>query len=135
MMTMDITEACIQKIQHCQRAFIWGDTSERSHLHSMNWNIICKSKHIGGPDLRNLKVMNKACLAKLGWTFKTKNSSLWASLMTSKYLSRRFVSGNLISKPCDSYRWKSIVEMHPKLYSLSFWEVGNDLTINIWEDA
>lgn len=65
----------------------------------------------------NLKVMNKACLAKLGWTFKTRTSSLWASLMTSKYLSRRFVSGNLISKPCDSYLWKSMVELRPKLYS------------------
>ncbi|CAL5207156.1 unnamed protein product [Lathyrus oleraceus] len=134
-MTMDIPKACIQKIHRCQRAFIWGDTSERKHLRSINWSIICKSKHLRGLGLRNLKVMNKACLAKLGWIFKTRHSSLWTLLLTSKYLSRRIVSGHLIAKPCDSYLWKSVVELRPKLDSLSFWEVGNGSTINIWVDA
>lgn len=98
MMTMDIPKACIQKIHQCQRLFIWGDTNDKTHLHSIKWSILCNSKHFGGIGPRNLKIMNKAYLAKLGWTFKTRQSYLWTSLMTSKYHARHTAFGNLTVK-------------------------------------
>lgn len=132
---MAIPKSCIQKNYQCQRAFIWGDSSEQKHLHSINWNSICKSKKKGRLGLSNLKVMNKACHAKLGWSFKTRNSSIWSSLMKTKYIYKRLVTSSLSTKPSDYHLWKSIVGICPKLDSLAFWEVGNGSATNIWVDV
>lgn len=35
MMYVPIPQACIKKIQHCQRSFIWGDPMEKKHIHSI----------------------------------------------------------------------------------------------------
>lgn len=64
--------------------------------------------------------MNTSCLAKLGWNFKRRSNSIWASLMKNKYLSRRIESGSLIDKPFDSYLWKAIEDMCLKIDSLYF---------------
>lgn len=55
--------------------------------------------------------------------------------MTSKYHARHTAFGNLIVKPNYFYIWKSIVELRPTLDNLSYWEVGNGSSINVWEDA
>lgn len=44
MMSVPIPQACIKKIQHCQRSFIWGDSLEKKHLHSICWCILTKDK-------------------------------------------------------------------------------------------
>lgn len=135
MMSVPIPQAFIKKIQHCQRSFIWGDSLEKKHLHYIRWCILTKDKRFGGLGLRNLPIMNKACLAKLGWKLKTNNTSLWCRLMKSKYISRYLNSGSFIAKASDSYMWKMIVDLRPKLDSMSYWEVGNNLTIRMWDGA
>lgn len=55
--------------------------------------------------------------------------------MKNKYLSKRIESGSLIAKPFYSYLWKDIMDMHPKIDNLSFWEVGKGASINVWDDV
>ncbi|KAI5434240.1 hypothetical protein KIW84_021201 [Lathyrus oleraceus] len=55
--------------------------------------------------------------------------------MKNKYLLRRTVSGRIIAKPSDSYLWKAIVEMCPKIGRISYRELGNGNSINVWDDV
>ncbi|KAI5400541.1 hypothetical protein KIW84_065432 [Lathyrus oleraceus] len=53
-------------------------------------------------------------------------------LLTSKVSLKETTS---LVKPNDFYIWKSIVELRPTLDNLSYWEVGNGSSINVWEDT
>lgn len=125
-MSVHIPQECIKKVHQCQRSFIWGDSLEKKHVHSIRWSTISKEKHLGGLGLRNLSIMNKVCLAKLGWNLKAKGNSLWCNLMKSNYAAMQLAYGSISAKPYDSCIWKTIVDLRPKLEFLSYWEMGNN---------
>ncbi|KAL5180236.1 putative ribonuclease H protein [Glycine soja] len=40
------------------RDFMWGDTPQRSKIHMLPWESLCVSKHLGGLELRETRVVN-----------------------------------------------------------------------------
>lgn len=38
-------------------------------------------------------------------------------------------------EPYDSCLWKSLVDLRQNLDKMSYWKLGNNKTIRVWEDA
>ncbi|CAN1786029.1 Putative ribonuclease H protein At1g65750 [Linum perenne] len=77
-----ICEAIDRKI----RDFIWGSVDGARKIHNINWETVCKPKHLGGLGLRNARDLNKAFLMKIVWGLVTRPTELWAKVLRSKYL-------------------------------------------------
>lgn len=76
MMSSKMHITCLKEIQKCQRLFIQGDTAGNNHIHTINWIKIVNHKQVRGLGMRNLKVMNKAGLEKIGGII-LKKKTLW----------------------------------------------------------
>lgn len=60
--------------------------------------------------MRNLKDMNKACLLKLAWKFKSNDKFLWCQFMKGKY-ARSNHQNTMETKAFDSNIWKNIISI------------------------
>lgn len=54
-------------------------------MHSISWDQICKLIGAGNLDVKKLRVMNVALLAKLGWKMIKFPNLLWARVLRAKY--------------------------------------------------
>lgn len=89
-------------------------------MHTISYKETTKTKKIGGLSLRNLKEMNEACIAKLGWKIKSGEDTLWCEVMKGKYIRQSEVS----AKVYDSSLWKQIISIWPMLDKTSNCDVG-----------
>jgi ribonuclease HI len=134
MMSMPIPRTCLNEIEKLQRAFIWGDTTDKKKAHMVGWDIMTKPKKYGGLGFRTLHDVNTACLMKLGWSLMINEQSLWGDVMKGKYGRDGWTQGNVIAKPTDSPLWKAIVKSWPHLEHHRCWSIGNGTKINFWND-
>jgi hypothetical protein len=104
MMSSKIPKTCLDDIQRLQRKFIWGDTEDRRKYHAVSWKNITTPKWMGGLGLRNLEVMNQACLIKLVWKLSSGAEEYWCNIMRSKY-------ADDIARLRDSNLWKVLASM------------------------
>ncbi|XP_061376344.1 uncharacterized protein LOC133318374 [Gastrolobium bilobum] len=74
--------------QKLQRAFIWGDTERKKHMHLIGWDTITRPKADGGLGLRKLQVINEAFLGKLVWNFVNDPDQLWVKTIGEKLANR-----------------------------------------------
>jgi hypothetical protein len=89
---------------------------------------------MGGLGLRELAVMNIACLGKLGWKLKSDNNELWCNVLRNKY-NRGNVQLGFDIKASDSSLWKALINSMPALEKASIWCIGNGRTIDAWSDT
>lgn len=54
-----------KEIDTLVRRYVWREMSTGKKVHLVNWDIMCKSKELGGVGLRKSSLMNKALLSKL----------------------------------------------------------------------
>ena len=105
----------------------WGNSTRRNYS-LVAWNIVCKSKDQGGLCILDLKLMNKALLAK--WWIRFLDNSVigrWKSIIISKY-------GHRTAPAICSPFWKSILKDH-KVINLGLNnEIGNDKSTSFWLD-
>jgi hypothetical protein len=79
MMSTPIPKACLDQIQKMQRNFIWGDTEQKRRFHAVGWDKVTVPKCMGGLGLRNLNIMNLACLGKLEGKINSDSNDLWCN--------------------------------------------------------
>ncbi|GAU10179.1 hypothetical protein TSUD_416550 [Trifolium subterraneum] len=127
MMSTKIPKSCLADIQRMQRQFIWGDTDQKKRFHAIGWDTITTPKWQGGLGLRNLEVMNKACLLKLNWKLQSGCEDLWCKVINGKYAAST-------SKVTDSSLRKTLIELEPLLQQHSVWQVGDGSVIDAWSD-
>jgi hypothetical protein len=72
-------------------------------------------KQLGGLGIRNLRIMNDACLMKLGWNLRQGKDSLWTQVLWGKYGRNSDETAELVVKHTDSNLWKAIVTLWPNL--------------------
>lgn len=122
MMTDVILKACIEEIHQMQRNFIWGDTVNKKRIHAIKWDTLQRPKKLGGLGLRNLEVMNKACLMKLNWNFPNNSKDLWCKVLKGLY-----GEVTMLNVPCsrsnDSSLWKALCRVTKPMLSIGFWSV------------
>jgi len=104
-----------------------------SKIHWCNWEKLGKSKATGGLGFRDLRLFNKALLAKQGWRLLTQTSSITAQIQKAKYFPlSNFLESNLGNRP--SFIWRSIFGARELLKEGLIWRVGDGRSIKIWGD-
>lgn len=84
-MSNKVPLTCLKEIHKIQRNFIWGHTENERQVHTISWKEITQPKHCGGLRLRNLRDINSACIAKLGWKNKSEGRFLMENFMCGAY--------------------------------------------------
>lgn len=94
-------KTCINEIHKIQRRFIWRENENKRKYHAFKLSTITRPKEKGGLELRNLEIMNEACLSKLGWKLHNEGEDLWCRVMWGKYGRDHDIS-NMSLKNTDS---------------------------------
>lgn len=61
------------------------EESKQRRMHSINWDIICSGKNVGGLNLTKLELRNIALLVKWWWKFMTERDRKWMRFICNKY--------------------------------------------------
>jgi hypothetical protein len=114
------------------RKFWWGYPQEKKHcLSLLGWNKIYSPRCFGGLGLRQMEFLNKALLAKLGWSILNNADSLWIQSLMAKYL--RYTDLLSVSiKPSDSWLWKGILKNRDIITRNACWVASSVSALNVW---
>jgi hypothetical protein len=113
--------------------FWWGSRDRQHKIHWKAKKVIFKSKLAGGLGFRDMHLFNKALLAKQVWRLQTNPDSLLGQCLKAKY----YPNNDILHAPHNrnaSYAWQSIFQAINIIKKGSCWKIGNDYSINIWDD-
>ncbi|CAK8574433.1 unnamed protein product [Lathyrus sativus] len=131
MMTTMIPKACLKDIHKLQRKFIWGDTENKKKFHVVDWKMVTRPKNEGGMGIRNLEIINRACLTKLGWQLHNGNDKLWCKVVLGEYR-QESINGSIMTKCSFSSFWKNVGKLWTKVEERSLWQIRDNATISAW---
>ncbi|XP_060960792.1 uncharacterized protein LOC133031327 [Cannabis sativa] len=114
------------------RQYWWrGNVDKKRFLALRSWDQICQPKIFGGLGIRRFEDMNRALLAKLAWCLARGEEKPWVRCLLQKYC--KFESfWEVNKKGCDSYFWKSIVEIRDVILKGSMSLAADGSAINFW---
>ena len=72
-------------LEKMMRAFLWDIRENGKGRSLVAWDLVVRSKEIGGLGLGNLKKNNLALVGKWLWRFPREQQALWARIIKSKY--------------------------------------------------
>ena len=114
------------KIKKLQRDFLWSGIGEGKRDHLVRWDVVCKSKEIGGLGFGNISLRNLTLLGKWLWRYPREGSALWHQVILSIYGSHSngWDANTLVRW---SYRcpWKAITQVFQEFSSFTRFVVGN----------
>ncbi|KAL5579315.1 hypothetical protein UlMin_011757 [Ulmus minor] len=88
--------------------FWWGGDTEKRRMHWCTWERLCSHKFDGGMGFRDLRLFNKAILAKQAWRIHTHPTSLAARVLQCFYFHKSsFLQVKVNSS--SSFVWRSIL--------------------------
>ncbi|KAL4352748.1 hypothetical protein GQ457_06G007230 [Hibiscus cannabinus] len=139
----EIPSTVILRLDKIRRKFLWGCTNDKRRIAIVSWTRVCIPKAKGGAGVVNLKIKNRALLAKWGWRFATEHGALWRKLIQAKYCcGKRRWAMKVDKLRTMSTVWRGIVknwsqtEVVKWLNNDSFkWLVGDGKCILFWEDV
>lgn len=135
MMSGEVPNACLKDIQKIQRGFVWGQYDDQRRVHLVNWNTVTLPKSLGGLGLRDLSIMNQACLLKMCWAIRVGENSLWSGVSLGKYGRNFHTDGRVVSKGSDSNLWRHMVHLWDGMKSMEYWSIGNGQSTHFWNDS
>lgn len=114
-------------IKRIQKWFLWSRVEEKKRISLVAWERVCRPKKSGGLGLRNIRVFNKALLAKQVWrTFAYIQE--WNSIWHNKYLReveslQDFLNSQNI--PSSSFLWNNTIKARDLASKEALWKVGD----------
>ncbi|KAK2657030.1 hypothetical protein Ddye_010082 [Dipteronia dyeriana] len=126
----------VREIQRLCARFWWGGggggggggNEEKQKIHWCKWNVMCKDKTARGLGFKNLSTFNRVLLAKQGWWVLKYPNSLATRVLKGCYFNNEdFLDA--VSKPSDSFVWKSITWGKGILDTGLRWRVRNGSSI------
>jgi hypothetical protein len=113
--------------------FWWGQKRGEKNIHWLGKHKLCRLKSEGGIGFLDLKLFNKALLARQGWRLLQNPSSLVFKMLMAKYFPNSSFLDALIPVNA-SFIWRSICEFKIVLQEGLRWRVGTGEKIKIWGD-
>ena len=110
-----------------------GRPETKKKLLLISWKKITKPKKKGGLGLLAANEKNKVLLAKLNWRFHKEKDSLWARVLSQKYLRRRLIPKSLW-RCASSKIWSAMSNGNDVFRQGSKWIVGKDSNLSFWFD-
>ncbi|KAL5566188.1 hypothetical protein UlMin_029352 [Ulmus minor] len=98
----------INELHRLCAQFWWGGDSEKRRMHWCTWEKLCVHKADGGMGFRDLRLFNRALLAKQAWRIHTSPTSLVSRVLQGLYFHQSsFLEAKVNSS--SSFVWRSIV--------------------------
>ncbi|XP_054782099.1 uncharacterized protein LOC129289366 [Prosopis cineraria] len=122
MQVAKVPNSICKEVERLQRNFIWGRSSNSHGYHPVKWERITLPKDYGGLGFKKLASFNRACGTKLAWQLISRNKSLWAEVLTQKYMLRN--ENNLLAASNgDSVVWKFICQQKDVVEKGTKWQL------------
>ncbi|KAL5572899.1 hypothetical protein UlMin_022496 [Ulmus minor] len=98
----------INELHRLCAQFWWGGDSEKKRMHWCTWEKLCVHKADGGMGFRDLRLFNRALLAKQAWRIHSSPTSLVSRVLQGLYFHQSsFLEAKVNSS--SSFVWRSIV--------------------------
>lgn len=89
----------------------------------VRWDNVCQPKDKGGLGIKDMKIMNKAFLMKIGWGLVTNSKSFW--VLKFKYLTiDQHILYDLSKQNCSNL-WKMIQQIWNDIKKGIKWQLGD----------
>ena len=131
MSSLAFPKSTCAKIDATLRDFWWGKTKGKGVLYLKSWDAICIPKEVGGLGFKKGSDMNKALLAKIGWSVVNKEKKLWVKYMSAKYLRGKSLWSVKKSNE-SSWAWQSILSSRSTLAKGVCWRVSTGTSLDVW---
>ncbi|CAN1743715.1 Putative ribonuclease H protein At1g65750 [Linum perenne] len=108
MQTSVLPVTTCEAIDRLIRNFVWGSTDETRKVHLIVWERICTPKDDGGLGLKMARLLNRAYMIKLAFTFFQDHDRLWVRVLQGKYFTES--AGELTPRNLrsQSVLWKGL---------------------------
>lgn len=122
------------KSNSLNKKFLWNASDKTNKKSPIKWDIICTPTRYRCLGIRNLHILNKAYILKLGWRLYAENNSLWSSVIKGQYYANKKFNNAPDPKNHHSSYWKNIHKTSHLINEACFWIVGNGKNINVWNN-
>ncbi|KAL5563120.1 hypothetical protein UlMin_032867 [Ulmus minor] len=133
MQSMKLSNSICSKLDAIIRNFWWSASKSTKPLCLKAWAEVSQPKQWGGLGFRRMKDLNLSLLAKWAWKLVQGQNSLCCSILNARYLLHtKFLQAS--QSRGDSPFWKAVMATKDIIRSGSCYLVGNNESIDIWED-
>ncbi|XP_068479070.1 uncharacterized protein [Phaseolus vulgaris] len=128
-----------KKITSIQRRLLWAAEKEQRYISWVRWDRVCKVREEGGLGIKDVRLFNRALLAKWKWRLMSEEKGLWKEVLESKYYSRD--NRNKDYGHCHSWWWRDLSkacgeeEGEGWFHNQVAWKVGSGEQISFWDDV
>ncbi|GKV16979.1 hypothetical protein SLEP1_g27539 [Rubroshorea leprosula] len=108
-----IPKGTIFLLDKIRRKFLWGGSKGGKRINWVNWENVCKEKHLGGLGVKDLRKFNLALLGKWWGRLVRDDKGLWGKVIFEKYGKVRDPSYNWLREGfnCGSSWWRDICRL------------------------
>jgi len=85
MQTAKIPRSICNEVDRKTKCFVWGGNDNSRKVHNVSWDIITKSKMLGGLGFKPMRDTNASFLTKLWWRLLAITDKLWSKVLRAKY--------------------------------------------------
>ncbi|XP_062099866.1 uncharacterized protein LOC133805720 [Humulus lupulus] len=90
--------------------FLWGEKDNRSKMHRISWEHVCRPKCYGGLGFKDSASWNKVMMAKYIWAITSKQDLLWVKWVNGIYLKGISIWDYRL-KQDTSWYWRRIIKL------------------------
>lgn len=119
-------------IERICRNFLWSGSINRSFA-SVAWAEVCKPKNEGGLGIIDIKLWNKAAIAKHIWAISTKKDSLWVKWIHMYHLKHKSF-WQVLKSPNDEWCWRKLLKIRDLFKAYFKVQLGNGKNTSFWYD-
>ncbi|XP_074290282.1 uncharacterized protein LOC141617013 [Silene latifolia] len=123
-----------KKINSILAQFWWTGCKMGHNIHWCSKNFLSLPKSVGGLGIRNVKCLNQALLAKLGWRIVSGESSLFCRIFRQKLFGSQVVLQGMTPIRGNGCSWgiRSILHGLSIVMENIGWKPGIDSRLNVW---
>lgn len=110
MQFIKLPQKTIEAIDKIEQDFIQVSSANRKKIHLLSWDILTKTKPLGGLGMYKVEHRNRALHSSIAWRLLKNPNQLWAKVLTTKYQreTRTIQGTKVVSKTWRNLRtgWK-----------------------------